>query len=67
MQRPIVAHLTNLPSRLPVVFFWTMLTASVAVLLGWFTPWLVLPALAVVLAVTWRWVPERVLQPVQQS
>ena len=58
--RPIVAHLTNLPSRLPVAFFWTTLTVSIAVLLGWFTPWLVLPALALVLVATWRWVPQRV-------
>lgn len=60
VDRPIGAHVTNLPSRLPVVLFWITLVATVAVLFGWFTPWLVLPAIGLTVAATWRFVPDRV-------
>jgi hypothetical protein len=50
---------TNLPSRLPVVFFWAALVVCLAVLLGAFRPLVVLPALMLVVALTWRMLPER--------
>ena len=51
---------TNLPSRLPVVFFWCALVICLAVILGWFHPLVVLPGIAVAVATTWRMVPEAV-------
>ncbi|HYN56291.1 MAG TPA: glycosyltransferase family 39 protein [Motilibacterales bacterium] len=52
--------LTNLPSRLPVTFFWAALVVCVAVMLGMFRPVVVLPAIGLVVALTWRILPERV-------
>lgn len=51
---------TGLPSRLPVVFFWAALVVAVTVVLGAFRPLVVLPALGLVVALTWRLIPERV-------
>ncbi len=49
-----------LPSRLPVLFFWATLVVAVAVLFEVFTPWLVLPAIALIAGVAWRLVADPV-------
>ncbi len=51
---------TDLPSRLPVVFFWAALVVCVTVMLGAFRPIVVLPIIALVVALTWPMIPERV-------
>ena len=56
---PLGRALVALPSRLPVLFFWTSLVVALAILLEVFTPWVVLPATAGIAALTWRWVPDR--------
>lgn len=48
----------GLPSRLPVLFFWVTVVVAVAVLLEVFTPWVVLPAAAVVAGLAWRLVAD---------
>jgi hypothetical protein len=57
--RPIAALVTDLPGRVPVLFFWCTVVVAVTVLLGVFTPLVVFPALALVVLATWRFVPER--------
>ena len=49
-----------LPSRLPVLFFWAALVVCLATILGVFRPLVVLPALGLVAALTWRMAPEAV-------
>ena len=51
---------TNLPARLPVLFFWVTLVVAVSVLLEVFTPWVVVPAVGVLWALTWNWGPAPV-------
>ncbi len=51
---------TNLPSRLPVVFFWSALVVCLTVMAGAFRPIVVVPAIVIVVALTWRMAPERV-------
>ena len=45
---------SDLPTRLGLIFFWTALVVSVTLLLGWFTPLVVLPVTVALLAATWR-------------
>ena len=58
--RRFASVVTNLPSRLPVVFFWCALVVCLTVTLGVFRPIVVLPVLILVVALTWRMLPERV-------
>jgi len=50
----------SLPDRLPLVMLWITVTAAVMLLLGLFRPAVVLPAIAVVVAATWRLTPRGV-------
>ncbi len=50
---------TDLPSRAPVVFFWCALVVFATVTLGQFRPLVVVPAIVVVVVLTWRMAPER--------
>lgn len=43
------------------MFFWTALVVSVTLLLGWFTPFVVVPASVLLIAVTWRLRPAPLL------
>ncbi len=52
------AAVVNLPSRLVVVFFWLTVVAALAVLVGAFTPAVVVAATAVAVGGTWRMVPQ---------
>jgi 4-amino-4-deoxy-L-arabinose transferase-like glycosyltransferase len=45
------------PDRIVLVLFWTSLVVSITVLLGEFTPWLVVPAVLVLVVLTWRLAP----------
>lgn len=51
---------TNLPSRLPVVLFWSAVVVCLTVMTGVFRPIVVLPGIAIVVALTWRMAPDRV-------
>jgi hypothetical protein len=55
----LAGAVTNLPSRLPVIFFWCALVVFLTVTLGVFRPIVVLPAIVLVVALTWRMAPER--------
>lgn len=48
------------PDRLVLVLFWTCLVVAVTVLAGAFTPWIVLPVLAVTVVATGRLMPDPV-------
>jgi len=50
----------ELPSRLPVLFFWAALVVCLATILGVFRPLVVLPVLGLVVGLTWRMAPEPV-------
>jgi hypothetical protein len=52
--------LMELPSRLPVIFFWCALVVCLTTTLGVFRPIVVLPAITLVVALTWRMVPDPV-------
>lgn len=54
------ALVVGLPSRLVTLFFWTCVVVCVAILVGAFTPVVVLPAILVVVVATWRLVPAPV-------
>ena len=56
----LASVVTNLPSRLPVIFFWCALVVCLTVMLGVFRPIVVLPVIVLVVALTWRMLPERV-------
>lgn len=47
-----------LPDRVLMVFFWTTLVVFASVMIGQFRPWVVLPAVLVVVVLTWRLAPE---------
>ena len=47
----LASVVTNLPSRLPVVFFWCALVVCLTVTLGVFRPVVVLPVIVLVVAV----------------
>ena len=64
-QRAAAARVQALPTRIPVLFFWATLVVAVTVLLGVFSPPVVLGALGLVVTVTWRVVPERL--PVERD
>ncbi|MGB7982792.1 MAG: hypothetical protein WCF36_18580, partial [Candidatus Nanopelagicales bacterium] len=51
------AIVVALPARLPVLLFWATLTVCLAVLLGAFRPIVVLPAICLAGAATWRFGP----------
>ena len=55
----LAAAVTELPSRLPLVLFWLTLVVSVTILLNLFTAAVVLPAVLVLVVLTWRWAPDR--------
>jgi hypothetical protein len=59
--RRLLAAVAGVPDRLVVMLFWTSVVVSVTVLVGQFTPVVVLPLLVAVLAATWRLVPAPVL------
>ncbi len=48
------------PPGLPVVLFWATLTVCLAVILGVFRPIVVLPAIGLAVAATWRFGPSAV-------
>ena len=51
------AGVDALPDRVPILLFWAGLVVSVTVILGAFCPLVVLPAVVVLAAVTWRLMP----------
>jgi len=55
--RPWLRLLVELPDRLPVVLGCLALPALGGTLVGQFRPFVVLPAWALLVALTWRWVP----------
>jgi hypothetical protein len=50
----------DLPTRLPLMFFWLTLVISVAVLVGVFRPVVVVPVTLLAIAACWRVAPERI-------
>lgn len=51
---------TAAPDRIVLLLLWTSLVVALTVLAAAFTPWLVVPVLAVTVAATWRLGPDRV-------
>ena len=49
-----------MPARLPVIFFWCALVVCLTAMTGVFRPIVVLPAIAIVVALTWPMAPEAV-------
>ncbi|HSO05039.1 MAG TPA: hypothetical protein VLQ92_11195, partial [Candidatus Limnocylindrales bacterium] len=56
----IALAVSALPSRLPVIFFWSALVVCLTIMLGVFRPIVVLPIIVLVVAATWWMAPERV-------
>ena len=56
----IALAVSALPSRVPVVFFWSALVVCLTIMLGVFRIAVVLPVIVLVVAATWRMAPERV-------
>jgi Dolichyl-phosphate-mannose-protein mannosyltransferase len=56
----IALAVSALPSRVPVVFFWSALVVCLTITLGVFRIAVVLPVIVLVVAATWRMAPERV-------
>jgi len=54
----LAAAAVRLPDRIPLMLFWACLVVSVTVTLGVFRPVVVVPAILVLVAATWRLLPE---------
>ena len=55
--RRLTRAVTAAPDRILLLLFWTCLVVATTLVLGVFHPWTVLPVLAVLLVLTWRWRP----------
>ncbi len=53
----IARGVAGLPTRVSVVFLWVCLVVQATLLVGAFTPWVAVPVILLVVALTWRLIP----------
>ena len=58
-RRRLAQAVTAAPDRILLLLFWTCLVVATTLVLGVFRPWTVLPAVAVLVVLTWRFAPVR--------